>query len=578
MNIVKKSLKYPQVTISVLLLTLLVGVYSLLYMPRREDPKIDVRVGQVIAYYPGASSLQVEEQVSRKLEQYLFQYKEVKKEKTRSTTRDGVVIIDVYLHDDVPNLDTFWSKLNHQLLVLKAVNLPSGVRGPFVNYEFGDTEALVTAMEMDHPDYAQLREYTQRLEDSLKTLKAVSKIKRIGEQKEQLVITSNSAKLDQYGITFAKIMQVLQSQNDIGPTGDVKTPDAKITLYSRGYYKTEAQIADQIIGTARTGQVARLKDVANIERQYQEPSSKVLVNGRNTMLLAVQMHEGNNIIEFGKAVDKKLDETAKLLPSGVKLTTIVNQPKIVDKNVSNFMREFIMAIIAVIVIIVLLLPLRVAAVAAMAIPMTIAVTFALMHALGIELHQVSLASLILVLGMVVDDAVVVADNYVELLDRGVDRQTAAWKSATELVVPILAADAIQRRNIIADDSDFNSCNHRLPLLHESGLNIPLRDFPFGCGIQFAVQLLRLLVIIRIDQNLRKIFYRWFGLEIIIKAGRTGADKCCVGNDPLVTFNQVLDFQNSLFGLRKFCARGHPQIDHKLVPFGGRKKILWNKLK
>jgi len=439
MNIVKKSLKYPQVTISVLLLTLLVGVYSLLYMPRREDPKIDVRVGQVIAYYPGASSLQVEEQVTRKLEQYLFQYKEVKKEKTRSTTRDGVVIIDVYLHDDVPNLDTFWSKLNHQLLVLKAVNLPSGVRGPFVNYEFGDTEALVTAMEMDHPDYAQLREYTQRLEDSLKTLKAVSKIKRIGEQKEQLVITSNSAKLDQYGITFAKIMQVLQSQNDIGPTGDVKTPDAKITLYSRGYYKTEAQIADQIIGTARTGQVARLKDVANIERQYQEPSSKVLVNGRNTMLLAVQMHEGNNIIEFGKAVDKKLDETAKLLPSGVKLTTIVNQPKIVDKNVSNFMREFIMAIIAVIVIIVLLLPLRVAAVAAMAIPMTIAVTFALMHALGIELHQVSLASLILVLGMVVDDAVVVADNYVELLDRGVDRQTAAWKSATELVVPILAA-------------------------------------------------------------------------------------------------------------------------------------------
>jgi multidrug efflux pump subunit AcrB len=439
MNFIKKSLKYPQVTISVLLLTFLVGVYSLIYMPRREDAKILMRIGQVIAYYPGANSLQVEEQVTRKLEQYLFQYEEVRKEKTISTTRDGAVVINVWLNDDVENVDIFWSKLNHQMLVLKAVNLPPGVQGPFVNYEFGDTEALLVGIEMDHPDYAQLRDYVQKLEDSLKTIKAVSKIKRIGEQKEQLVISSSSARLNQYGTSFAKVMQVLQSQNAIGPTGDIKTPDTKITLYSQGYYKTETDIADQIIGVAKTGQVVRLKDVAHLQRQYQEPVSKVMVNGCNTMLLAVQMREGKNIVEFGKEVDRKLAEAKKLLPANVKLTTIVNQSKIVDRNVSQFMREFIMAIVAVIVIIVLLLPFRVAAVAAMAIPMTIAVTFALMHATGIELHQVSLASLIVVLGMVVDDAVVVADNYVELLDKGVNRRLAAWKSATELVVPILTA-------------------------------------------------------------------------------------------------------------------------------------------
>lgn len=439
MNFVKLSLKYPQVTVSVLILCFLAGVFSLVYMPRREDAKIQVRIGQVIAYYPGASSLQVEEQVTKKLEQYLFQYAEVRKEKTISTTRDGVVIINVWVHDNIENVDVFWSKLNHQMLVLKAVNLPPGVQGPFVNFEFGDTEALLVAIEMDHPDYAQMRDYAIKLEDGLKTIKAVSKVKRIGEQKEQIVIESNSAKLEQYGITFAKVLQVLQSQNAIGPAGDVKTPDARITLYGQGYYKTEAEIADQIIGVARTGQVVRLKDVARIKRQYQEPASRVMVNGRTTMLLAVQMHEGNNIVEFGKMVDQKIAETEKLLPSGVKLTMIVNQPKIVDKNVSQFLREFLTAIFAVIVVIVLLLPFRVAAVAAMAIPMTIAVTFALMRAIGLELHQVSLASLIVVLGMVVDDAVVVADNYVTLLDNGVDRQTAAWKSATELVVPILTA-------------------------------------------------------------------------------------------------------------------------------------------
>ncbi|MGD0279634.1 MAG: efflux RND transporter permease subunit, partial [Smithella sp.] len=439
MNFVKKSLKYPQVTVTVLIIAFMVGLYSLMNMPRREDPKIQVRIGQIIAYYPGASSLQVEEQVTRKLEQYLFQYEEVKKGKTTSTTRDGVVIINVWLNDNVQNVDVFWSKLNHQMLVLKAVNLPPGVQGPFVNFEFGDTEALLIAIEMDHPDYARLRDYAQKLEDNLKTIPAVSKIKRIGEQKEQIVITSDSARLNQYGISFANVIQILQAQNSIGPAGDVKTSADKISLYGEGYYKTGAEIGNQIIGTAKTGQVLRLKDVADIQRQYQEPASKVLVNGHNTMLIAVQMHEGNNIVEFGKTVDRKLQETAQLFPAGVKLTTIVNQPKIVDKNVSQFLREFLMAVIAVIIVIVLMLPFRVAAVAATAIPMTIAVTFALMHALGIELHQVSLASLIVVLGMVVDDAVVVADNYIELLDKGVDRQTAAWRSATELVVPILTA-------------------------------------------------------------------------------------------------------------------------------------------
>jgi len=118
MNFVKKSLKYPQVTVSVLILCFLAGVLSLVYMPRREDPKIQVRIGQVIAYYPGASSLQVEEQVTKKLEQYLFQYAEVRKEKTTSTTRDGAVIINVWVNDNVENVDVFWSKLNHQMLVL----------------------------------------------------------------------------------------------------------------------------------------------------------------------------------------------------------------------------------------------------------------------------------------------------------------------------------------------------------------------------------------------------------------------------------------------------------------------------
>jgi multidrug efflux pump subunit AcrB len=233
MNFVRKSLKYPQVTVSVLLILFAVGTYSLLEMPRREDARIRIRVGQVIAFYPGADSLQVEEQVTKKLERYLFQYEEVRKEKTTSTTRDGVVIINVWLNDSVKDLDVFWSKLNHQLLVQKAVSLPPGVQGPIVNFEFGDVEALLIAIEMDDPDYARMNDCARKLEEGLRTIKSVSKIKRIGGQKEQIVISADSAKLERYGITFATAMMVLQSQNTIGPAGDLSTPTRRSAFTPR---------------------------------------------------------------------------------------------------------------------------------------------------------------------------------------------------------------------------------------------------------------------------------------------------------------------------------------------------------
>jgi multidrug efflux pump subunit AcrB/outer membrane protein TolC len=439
MNFVKTSLKYPQVSLTVLILVFIVGVYSLLHMPRREDPKITIRTGLILAYFPGANSMQVEDQVTKKIEQYLFQYEEVNKEKTYSTTRDGAVVVNVELEEWVKSPDVFWNKLRHQMITTKILDMPQGVIGPLVNSDFGDTEALVIGIESNRATYSQLKKYTEELEDALRTIEAVSKIKRIGEQKEQIVVTSKTEKLSQYGIKLNQIIQVLQSQNEINATGNVKTTDSKVPLYTSGYYTTEKEIGNQIIGTSKSGEVVRLEDVADIKRQYEEPKSKTTVNGNSAMMLAIEMQEGNNIVDFGKEVNKKIEEVSRLYPSDIKLTTIVNQPKIVDENISHFIREFFLAIISVIIVVILLLPFRIAAVAATAIPMTVAVTFALLHAFGIELHQVSLAALIVVLGMVVDDAIVVADNYVELLDQGIDRKTAAWRSATDLVIPVLTA-------------------------------------------------------------------------------------------------------------------------------------------
>ncbi|HBZ20868.1 MAG TPA: AcrB/AcrD/AcrF family protein [Bacteroidales bacterium] len=439
MNFVKASLKNRQVTLTVLLLLFAFGVWSLINMPRREDPKITIPGGLVIAYFPGADATQVEEQVTRKLEEYLFQYEEVHRDKTYSITSDGMVEIHIWLQNNVKKPDIFWSKLRHQLLVIRSLELPQGVIGPIVNSDFGDTESMIIGIESDEADYTLMKEFLSKLEDRLRTIPAVSKLKKIGEQKEQISITFSSEKIVQYNVNIQQAIKILQSQNVISPTGEIKSEDLSTPLFTDGYYRSLDEIKNQIVGASTAGAVIRLGDIASFRREYSEPSNKITVNGHKAIMLAVQMHEGKNIVKAGREVEKKLNEFAGQLPGGMKLTTIVNQPEIVRENISQFLREFLMAIISVILVVFLLLPFRIAAVTATAIPITVSITLALLNVFDIELHQVSLASLISVLGIVVDDAIIIADNYVELLDRGHDRWTAAWRSATDLVVPVLAA-------------------------------------------------------------------------------------------------------------------------------------------
>jgi len=441
MNIVQASLKYKQVTLCVLAIVFLAGVYSLFNMPRREDPKITIRQGLVIAFYPGANSMQVEEQVTKKLEQYLFQYNEVKKEKTHSTTRDGAVVIYVELQDWVKNTDVFWSKLNHELNYARVVDLPAGVQGPIVNSDFGDTIAMLIGIESDSLDYSQLKQYLETIESGLRRIKSVSKIKRFGEQTEQITISTSSERMSQYGIKLPQVMQLLKSQNAIQATGDIKLKQSDVPLYTGGYYNTLDQISQQIVGTSTTGNIVRFGDLADVKRDFAEPAVVVTHNQHRTLMLSLELQEGNNVVKFGDAVNQELAELAAHLPSTIKISTIVNQPKLVKSSINDFIREFFLAIISVIIVTIVLLPFRVASVAAMAIPVTIAVTFGLMNIFGIELQQVSLAALIVVLGMVVDDAIVIADNYIELLDEGMDRWTAAWRSASDLMIPVLTATA-----------------------------------------------------------------------------------------------------------------------------------------
>jgi multidrug efflux pump subunit AcrB/outer membrane protein TolC len=438
-NPVRAALRYPQVTLVLSGILFVAGFYALLTMPRREDPKITIHTGIVAAVYPGATSREVEDQVTRKIEERLFRFSEVRREKTFSTTRNGMVIINVDLNKSVKDSDEFWSKLRLDMAQLKATDLPAGVRGPIVDSDFGDTVAALIAVHGGHYGPRELKDYAQTVETGLRAIPAVSKIKRIGDQKEEIDISTSSERLSQYSVNPLKVMGALQGRNTPQFAGRVPAGQSKVPINSGGRIQTEDEIRQIMVDVPPTGQPVYIGDLATVERVYQDPAEYARISGEQTILLAVEMHEGNNIVDFGNTLRTTLKKIQTTLPPEVKLDLVADQSRVVSERINDFFREFGIAIVAVILVTMLLLPMRVALVSAIAIPVSVSMTFGMLDACGIELQQVSIAALIVVLGMVVDNAIVIVDYYVGLLDRKVPIDEAAERCATEMAVPVLTA-------------------------------------------------------------------------------------------------------------------------------------------
>lgn len=432
-------LRHPQVTLVCTILLFAAGAWALLTMPRREDPKITVRVGVMMLIYPGATSEQVEQQVTKVIEQRLFRYEEVRKAKTYSTSRPGFAFLNIELEESVQRPDQFWSKLRHDMLELRQTSLPPGVLGPTVDTDFGETIAVLLALHGGNYEYRQLKDYSERIEETLRTVRATSKVKRYGEQKEQIYITSTPELLAQYRVPLPKVIQALQARNAVQGGGRFETDQGKLPIQPNGLFDTPEQISRVMIDVSPEGQPLYLGDVAKIERRYQDPQFLTRYNGQPAMMISVEMQEGYNVVEFGQQVAAKLAGVQRLLPPDLKLDLVANQPRMVKERISSFMREFGIAIVSVILVTMLLLPFRVALVAAVAIPVTVSVTFAILHLCGIDLQQVSISMLVVMLGILVDDAIVVADNYVDLLDRGKSLDFAAAYCAREIFIPVLVA-------------------------------------------------------------------------------------------------------------------------------------------
>ncbi|MFB3777687.1 MAG: efflux RND transporter permease subunit [Bryobacteraceae bacterium] len=439
MNPVRGSLRYPVVTVVLAATAAAAGIHALFTMPRTEDPSITIRQGMVLAWYPGATSEQVEQQVTRKLEEHIFKFQEVRKEKTYSTSRPGLAVVTVELEQHVTDAPAFWARLRHDMNETAATDLPKGVVGPLVNSDFGDTVAMLVAIHGKRYGYRELHDYTDRIKDELRTVRDVGKLATYGEQSEEIRITSSLERMSQYLADPMRVIQALQQRNVIQSSGAVETEGAKVPLRTTGLFTTEEQIGNVLVDVSRTGQPLYIRDFARVERVYQDPSFVVRYDGEPAVLLSIEMQKGRNIVRLGDEIAAVFARLRTILPPDIRLDLVANQPAVVAERMEKLGHEFLLAIGAVILVTLILLPLRVAVIAAVAIPATICASLSVLSGIGVQLHQVSIAALIVVLGIVVDDAIVIADNYVDCLDRGMARAEAAWRCVGEVVVPVLTA-------------------------------------------------------------------------------------------------------------------------------------------
>ena len=415
------------------------GIYALARIPKQEFPEYTIRQGVVVGVYPGATAEEVEEQLAKPLEQFLMTYKEVKRAKTTSTSQNGMCYVMVELNDDVNDKDEVWSKVKHGLAAFK-MQLPAGVAAVVTSDDFGDTSALLITLESDTRSYRELKGYMDDLSDRLRRIESVSNLRPYGVQQEQISVYADHARLAAYGIGEKTLSAALAAQGLTPLGGSVSNAETETPIHIAPSLAGEREVAEQIVWSDPEGHVLRVKDVARVVREYDDPDSYIRNNGHRCVLLSLEMQAGNNIVEYGREVDEVLHAfIEEELPADVSVQRIADQAKVVGDSVHSFLRDLFVAMAIIIVVMMLLFPLRSAIVAALTIPMSTFISVGMMYLCGIPLNTVTLAALVVVLGMIVDNSIVVIDGYLDYLGRGHSRWFAAVESAREFFPSLLLA-------------------------------------------------------------------------------------------------------------------------------------------
>ena len=438
-NFVKSAIRYRKLIYFLVAVMVAFGIYSLFAINKDEFPTFQIKDGLVVGVYPGANAKEVEEQLTRPLEEILFKFAEVKRT-TYSYTQDGICYIFVKLQCPAKQKNEVWSKIKLKLNASRIL-LPSGVLTVQVMDEFSAVSSVLLALQSDDKSYRELEDYADQLKTELYTIPALSNVKILGTQKEEIAVNIDNDRLSAYGVNSTMMTFDYQTAAMQTLSGKFNSDYINAPIHIEGKLSTEQEIKDRIIWSAPTGHTIRLKDVATVERRYKAPTSYVEYNGEKALVMSIEMRSGNNIVSFGKDIDKIVEKFSATLPDSVTITKISDQPKVVDTSVWAFVRDLVIAMIVVILVMLILFPLRSALIASSGVPICTAIAIAIMYLMGMDLNTVTLAALIVVLGMIVDDSVITMDGYMDKIAKGMNRVDAASSSMKELLVPMILSTA-----------------------------------------------------------------------------------------------------------------------------------------
>ena len=432
------TIRHKSIIYLILVVLVGIGIYGISKMNKDEYPSFEIKQGLVAAVYPGASSLQVEEQVAKPVEQVLLSFDEVNSQNLQITSKDGICYMLVDLVSPARTKDEVWSKIKMKLNETKST-LPPGVLALVVIDDFASVSSSLIAMESEDKSYSELKALADELCDRLRQIPELAAVTVYGSLDEEIAVTVDMEKLSSYGISPSSLMLGYQSSSLQVPSGSFNTSYASSPIHIESPVSSEREIAERIVWSDPSGGIVRLKDIAKVERRYKDPSSFVNYNGNSCLIISVEMRPDNDIVAFGKKLDKVIDEYEQELPDSVTMTRITDQPKLVRNSVFSFLRDLVISMLVVILVMLMLFPIRSALIASSGVPVCTAVALAVMFLTGIGLNTVTLAGLIVVLGMIVDDSIITMDGYMGELGKGMSREDAAQSSARELVTPMVTA-------------------------------------------------------------------------------------------------------------------------------------------
>ena len=444
-NLIESSMQNSTLVVFFLAIIVVCGIFALPKLKKNEFPNVTLRQGVVAVIYPGATAEEIEEQVAMQMEQYLFTFNDVSKNKTYSYSQDGMYYAFVSLAPDVDNAAEVWSRIRQGLVLFRLTDLPQGVAATAVIDDFGNASSLLLAIESEQRSSRELRAFADRLSVRLRTIETMGTIKIVGEEMEEIAVNMDPSKMTQYAISPSVVSSELAAHGFRTITGKADNTEGNAIVHVSIPYNDMYDLAELIVfSDPITGQIIRLRDIATLERRFKQSSQYIqysdsLVQDNRCLVFSMEMRPGNNVVAFGKEVDEEIAAFLATAPPDIHVHRITDQPVLVNKSVLSFLKDLLEAVIIVILVMLMLFPLRTALVSSTSVPICIAASFAIMYLLGIELNTVTLAALIVVLGMIVDDSVVVIDGYSDMLKEGNAPWDSAVNSTKSLMMSMLMA-------------------------------------------------------------------------------------------------------------------------------------------